>query len=112
MEALRIYRAKESVENSFDDLKNHLYMRRLRIHSSAAMDSRIFLQFLALILICRVRDISKGDKVLRNLTVREIMEHMETLVRIKFEGRHGQLYSETNPIQRRIIEVFGLSLPS
>ena len=81
MYALSVYRAKESVENSFDDLKNHLDMKRLRIHTSTAMDSRIFLQFLALILICRIRNISKKDKILRNLTVREIIEHMETLVK-------------------------------
>jgi len=112
MDALTVYRTKESVENSFDDLKNYLDMKRLRIHSSAAMDSRIFIQFLALILICRIRNISKQDKVLKNYTVREIMEHMETLVRIKFSGRYGQLYTETYPIQRKIMEVFELSLPT
>ena len=112
MDALQIYRAKESVENSFDDLKNQLDMKRLRIHTSAAMDSRIFLQFLALILVCRLRDRSKADKVLKNLTFREIMEHMETLVKIKFDGRYGQLYSEISTVQRKVIEVFGLTLPT
>jgi transposase len=112
MDALSVYRTKESVENSFDDLKNQLDMKRLRIHTSAAMDSRIFIQFLALILICRIRNISKQDKILRNLTVREIMEHMETLVKIKFSGRYGQLYTETDPIQRKIMEVFELSYPT
>ncbi len=110
MDALSIYRAKESVENSFDDLKNQLDMKRLRVHTSTAMDSRIFLQFLALILICRIRNISKKDKVLKNLTVREIIEHMETLVKVKFSGRYGQLYTETYPIQRRIMEVFEFTL--
>jgi len=50
MDALQIYRAKESVENSFDKLKNQLGMKRLRIHTSVTMGSCIFLQFLALIL--------------------------------------------------------------
>jgi transposase len=109
MDALAVYRAKESVENSFDDLKNHLDMKRLRIHTSTAMDSRIFIQFLALILICQIRNISKKDKILKNFTVREIMEHMETLVKIKFSGRYGQLYTEAYPIQRRIMEVFELA---
>jgi len=112
MDALSVYRAKESVENSFDDLKNQLDMKRLRIHTSEAMDSRIFIQFLALILICRIRNISKKDKILKNLTVREIMEHMETLVKIKFSGRYGQLYTETDPIQRRIMDVFELTHPT
>jgi transposase len=112
MEALGVYRAKESVENSFDDLKNQLDMKRLRVHTSAAMDSRVFIQFLALILVCQVRNISKADKTLRNLTVREIMEQMETLVRIKFSGRHGQLLTEAGPLQRKIMEVFGLPMPT
>jgi len=112
MEALRICRAKDAVENSFDDLKKHLDMRRLRIHTSAAMDSRLFLQFLALILICRIRNTIQDDAELRNLTVREVMEDMETLVRITYSGRYGQLYAETGPLQRKIMEVFGLTLPT
>jgi transposase len=112
MDALQVYRAKDAVENSFDDLKNQLDMKRLRIHTSAAMDSRLFLQFLALILICQIRNTTQNDKILRNLTVREVMEDMETLVRITYSGRYGQLYTEASPIQRKIMEVFGLTLPA
>ena len=106
---LSVYRAKEAVENSFDDLKNQLDMKRLRIDTSAAMDSRIFIQFLALILICRIRNIS--NKILKNLTVREIMEHMETLGSNQVR-RYGRLYTETDPIQRRIVEVFASLVPT
>ncbi|MFA6477660.1 MAG: hypothetical protein WCV67_05055, partial [Victivallaceae bacterium] len=60
---LRIYRIFQRfavqpavVENSFDGLKNQLDMKRLRIHTSAAMDARMFLQFLALIYICQIRN--------------------------------------------------------
>jgi transposase len=112
MEALRVYRAKEAVENSFDDLKNQLDMGRLRVHSSSAMDSRIFLQFIALILLSQIRNVSKRDKKLRNLTVREIMEQMENLVQIKFSGRHGHVLSEASPMQRHIMDVFGLTRPT
>jgi transposase len=112
MEALRVYRAKDVVENSFDDLKNQLDMKRLRIHTSAAMDSRLFIQFLALILICQIRNTIKEDKILRNLTVREIMENMETLVKITYSGRYGQLYTETSPIQREIMKTFGIDIPA
>ena len=111
MEALRNYRAKDAVENSFDDLKNHLDMKRLRIHTSAAMDSRLFLQFLALILICQIRNITQADRDLRNLTVREVLEDMETLAKITYSGRYGQIYTETNPLQRKIMEVFDITLP-
>jgi transposase len=112
MEALHTYRTREVVESGFDDMKNQLDMKRLRIHSSSAMDARIFLQFLALVFVCRIRDTVRHDKELRHYTVREIMELMEPLVRIKYSGRYGQLYTETGPAQRKIIEAFGVSLPT
>lgn len=112
MEALRIYRAKDVVENSFDDLKNQLDMKRLRMHSSAAMDSRLFIQFLALILICQIRNTIQDNKILKNLTVREIMENMETLVKITYSDRYGQLYTETSPMQREIMQAFGIVIPT
>ncbi len=112
MEALNIYREKDVVENSFDDLKNTLDMKRLRIHSAAAMDSRLFLQFLALILICKLRNTTREDPVLKNLTVREVMEEMQTLSKITYSNRYGELYTETSPIQRKIMESFNLSLPT
>jgi len=37
---------------------------------------------------------------------------METLVRITCEDRYGQPYTETSPIQRKIMETFGLTLPT
>lgn len=112
MEALNIYREKDVVENSFDDLKNTLDMKRLRIHSARAMDSRLFLQFLALILISKLRNTTRENPVLKNLTVREIMEEMQTLSKITYSNRYGELYTETSPIQRKIMEFFNLSLPT
>jgi transposase len=104
--ALEIYRKKQSVEDCFDDLKNTLDMKRLRIHSSQAMDARLFIQFIALIILSRVRSIKNQDRTLRNLSVREIMEAMETISEIRFSGRYGKATTETGPIQRRILEAF------
>ncbi len=112
MEVLRTYRAKEAVENSFDDLKNQLDMKRLRIHSSSAMDSRVFLQFLALVLICQIRNKIQEDSTLKNLTVREVMEHMESIVEISFPGRYRKILSEIGPLQQKIMNVFDISLPT
>lgn len=111
-DSLETYRAKDVVENSFDDLKNHLDMKRLRVHCSAAMDSRLFLQFLALIYASDIRLTTKRSDKLKNLTVREVMEQMETLSRIKYSNRYGQVYTETTPLQRQIMEAFGITLPT
>ena len=112
LEALKVYRSKDVVENCFDDLKNQLDMKRLRVHCAQAMDSRIFLQFLALIYISQIRNSIQADPILKNLTVREVMEHMETLVQIRYSNRYGQLLTETDPTQRLILETFGVKLPT
>jgi transposase len=112
MDVLRIYRDRDVVENCFDDLKNQPDMKRLRVHTSEAMDSRIFLQFLATIFINRIRDISKHHAIIKNLTVREIMEDLETVVKITYAKRYKPLYTETNRIQKKIIEAFGINQPT
>jgi len=111
-EALDVYRNKDVVENCFDDLKNHLDMKRLRVHSSQSMDGRLFMQFLALIYVSSIRNTVQKDQKLKHLTVKEVMEEMETLVRVKYSNRYGQVFTETTPIQRKIMEVFEVSLPA
>lgn len=111
-EALQIYRNKDVVENCFDDLKNQLDMKRLRVHSSAAMDSRLFLQFLALIYISKIRQTTKSRKKLKHLSVRDTMEIMETLTQIKLSNRRKEVLAETSPLQREILSAFDVTLPS
>lgn len=109
MEALEIYRRRETVENCFDDLKNQLDMKRLRIHSSETMDSRLFIQFIALILLSKLRQVIKDSDRLKNMTVREIMEAMETVTEVRFSGKYGKLVTEVAPLQRNIMNGFHVS---
>ena len=111
-EALQVYRNKDIVENCFDDLKNQLDMKRLRVHSSKAMDSRLFLQFLALIYISKIRQTTKDYKKLKHLSVRDTMEIMETLSQIKLSNRRKKIRTETSPLQREILRAFDISLPA
>jgi len=109
-ELLEIYRRKDVIENCFDDLKNGLDMRRLRVHSSVAMDTRLFIQFLATILLSKMRSVAKGNRELRYKSPREIMEAMESIVKITYSGKYGSVISETGPLQEKIIDAFGIDL--
>lgn len=106
---LDVYRQKDVVENCFDDLKNSLDMKRLRIHSSESMDNRLLIQFLSVILVSKIRMIAKGNKDLKYFSVREILEAMESVVRISYSGRYGSIVSETGPLQKIIMETFGVA---
>ncbi|MCL1810429.1 MAG: hypothetical protein FWG42_11800 [Clostridiales bacterium] len=47
---------------------------------------------------------------MKKKTVREIMEAMEAIVEVKYSGKYGKIVTETDPLQRTIMEAFGVSL--
>src|SRR3990167_9405325 len=77
IEALQIYRDKDVVEKSFDDLKNQLDMKRLRMHSSSTVDGRLLVQFIALIYMSALRKEMRKTGLLEQYTVRELLQEME-----------------------------------
>jgi transposase len=111
LETLLIYRKRDMVENSFDDLKNHLDTKRLRIHSSQAMDSKLFIHFIALIIKSEIRKIAKNDPKIKYLSICEIFDELSLLCKTTFKSRYGELYSEITPKATKILECFGLCWP-
>ena len=104
VEALQVYRDKDAVEKSFDDLKNQLDMRRLRMHSSAAINGRLFVQFIALICMSALRKEMRDSGIIKKYTVRELLQEMETLIKIKYSGKYGQILTEITKPQREILK--------
>lgn len=102
--ALRIYRNKDVVEKSFDDLKNQLDMKRLRMHSSKATDGRIFVQFIALILMSALRKEMRKSKLIKQYSIRELLKEMETLTKITYSGKYRPILTELTKSQRKILE--------
>jgi len=111
VEALQIYRDKDVVEKSFDDLKNQLDMKRLRMHSSAAVDGRLFVQFIALIYMSALRREMRKTDLIKRYTVRELLQEMETLTKVKYSGKYGHILTEVTKPQREILKGLGISLP-
>lgn len=108
-EALRIYRDKETAENGFDDLKNEMDLMRLRIHSEATMEGKVFIAFLALVLRMEMSNVMEADPTLCNLSRREVIEEM-TLLRRSSIG-DSVLYTERTKLQKNVIRAFGISAP-
>jgi transposase len=73
-----VYRTKDAVEKCFDDLKNQLDMRRLRIPSLPAIDGRL-VQFVARILISALSKKMREMKRIDSHTLREVLLEMGTL---------------------------------
>lgn len=112
IEALRIYRDKDVVEKCFDDLKNQLDMKRLRMHSSATVDGRLFVQFIALIYMSALRREMRESGLIGRYTTRELLQEMETLTKVKYSGKYGHILTEVTKSQREILKGLNIELPS
>ena len=84
---------KDAVEKHFDDLKNDLEMKRLRIHSSAAMDGRIFIQYTALILSSQIKNIMNEHGWFKNHNMQEVIDEMKALRVITMDGKRKKIYT-------------------
>lgn len=111
LDILQLYRDKDKVEKGFDDVKNTLDAKRLRIHDSISMNPRILIQFLALIYISYIRKITKSDKNLRNISTKELFDRLETLTQIKAKGRYGTLFTEIDKKADSILSLFNICWP-
>lgn len=54
-QVLSHYRDKDQVEKAFMNLKDRLNMRRLRVSSERGLEGKIFVQYLALMLVSELK---------------------------------------------------------
>jgi len=111
VEALRVYRDKDIVEKCFDDLKNSLDMKRLRMHTIETVDGRLFVQFIALIFTSALRREMRRSKLIEKYTVRELLLEMDPLTKIRYAGKYGQILTEITKPQREILELLDIVSP-
>ena len=107
-EILDIYRRKDIIEKSFDELKNDLDMKRLRVQSEGATEGKMFIAFIGLILRTYVHNKLKGYlDANRPFSMPQVFDEMRMIKAVKTKG--GMLLH--NPVtkkQRTILEQFEL----
>ena len=119
--ALEAYRERSLVEQSFDDLKNELDLKRLRTHGQETMRGRVLVQFLALVITAHIRatledawarrdGVPKEDRLSRRYSIRELMLRLGSYRRTRFSDRRGEVVSTPTKAQREIFTAFGLGI--
>jgi transposase len=107
--ALNLYRLRSRVEQHYDDLKNELDMMRVRTHRKETMMGRIFVHFIALILLQQLRIVMEDSNLQDGtLTVRTMLKKVDPYMRIKFNGKYKDVRSTMTKSQREIFSAFGL----
>ena len=107
--AIRIYRDKDVVEKEFLRLKHNLGLGRLRVHSQQAMESKVFVGFIALILSAHIHKIMLEKDLYRTMTVKDMIKTMEKLRTQVIDGR--RILFPLTKRQKDIYKAFSVQQP-
>ena len=109
VKCLEIYRAKETAESGFDDLKNDDDLYRMRVHTEYRMDGKMFVAFIALAIKMELNRVIYSDDDLKNRSVQEVIDEMKLLRSTFIEGRRKPFHTELTKLQKTVMKTFGIS---
>ena len=108
-EALEIYRAKDVVEKGFLRLKRDLDLGRLRVHRQDRALNKVFIGFIALIILSEVHKVMTECNLYRSMTMQQLIR---TLSKLRVHVVAGErIVQPVTKTQREIFEAFGVPLP-
>lgn len=101
-QALNIYRQKDVIEKSFDQLKNGMDYRRMRTHYTQTTDGKLFVAFLGLILRSVLMQAIKGNEETQRLTMKKVVRELDKIQQIRLkDGSHHTL--PLTSLQKKIL---------
>lgn len=106
-QALSLYRQKDVVEKAFGNLKNRLNMKRAYVSSSESFDGKLFVNFIALILISAIHKVMKTHDLYARYSMRELLDELDLIERFDEPGRPAHL-SEMTKKQETLLAYFGV----
>lgn len=108
--ALLSYRKRGEVELAFDDMKNLLDLHRLRSHNEHTVKGKIFVNFLAQIVLSRLNRTVEAipAKERSYMSATEMLDKVETYTHIHFRGKYHDVYSTPTKGQRAVFNLLGI----
>jgi transposase len=110
LDALTEYSTRDYIEKDFDEMKNNLDMKRIRVQSDTRMKSRLFIQFIAEIYMREIRVCIRNSKNCEKLTKKQIFSHIKTIYKVKFKSKYKDVYPELSKKQRDILDALNISI--
>ena len=113
-EAIDIYKSRDASEKLFRSDKSYLGNKSMRVCSEEALSSKIFIQFIALILRSRIYTALKDkcEKMLKkpnDMTVPAALKELEKIVMIRHLDGFYRLDHAVTATQKTILDAFGLN---
>ena len=104
--ALEIYRAKDVVEKGFLRMKTCLDLARLRVHSDETMQNKVFIGFIALIVIAHIHKVMSDNQLYKSWTMKKMFKILERL-KIHYI-KDDQIVSPLTKDHKRIFAAFDM----
>ena len=113
-EAIELYKSRDASEKLFRSDKSYFGNKSMRVYSDEALSSKVFIQFIALILRSRIYIAlkEKSEKMLKKpnyLTVPAALKELEKIVMIRHLDGVYRLDHAVTATQKTILDAFGLN---
>ena len=109
--ALRIYRNKDVVEKAFGNYKERLNGRRMLVSSDLSLAGKLFVQFVALIILSYINKHMSDNDMYKKYTTSSLLDELETIECYKCSDGKPRL-GEILEKQREIFRCMGVDEPS
>jgi len=103
-DALQEYSTRDYIEKDFDEMKNDIDMRRIRVHTDDRMKARLLIQFIAEIYLREIRARLLDSELCKKLTRKQIASHIKGIYKIKFTRKYKDVLPELSKTQRDLLE--------
>ena len=109
--ALHLYRMKDVVEKAFGNIKERLNMRRLLVSSEKGLDGKIFVEFIALILISHLDQKMKESDLYKSYTLHQLLDKLDVIECFENAG-HSLRIGELLDKQTEIYDALSIEVPT
>ena len=109
--ALKIYRMKDVVEKAFGNIKERLNMRRLLVSSERNLDGKLFVEFVALILIAYINKKMQNQGLYKDYTMQQMLDKLDVIECFEYPG-HERYIGEILEKQKALYIKLGVEPPT
>lgn len=103
--ALKAYRMKDVVEKAFGNIKERLNMRRMLVSSERSLEGKLFVEFVALILISAIHKRLQDTKTYKKYTLQQVLDKLDVIEKFEAPGckaRIGEVLQEQVELYGRL----------
>ena len=109
--ALHLYRRKDVVEKAFGNIKERLNMRRLLVSSERSLDGKLFVEFVALILISHLDQKMRESQLYNKYSFSQLLDKLDVIECFEEPGKALRVGEILNA-QKEIYEKLGVRVPA